>query len=579
MFPSAQGSAQGSPAPQRRVPSAPSLPAHYVRVPLNLLTAAAYDPLAVGLYALIARLFLVRQAPLRLSTADVLRYDPTLSRGAVLRAFERLLAGGWLLAEEQLGHKTAYTPSWGDVGGAPRPWRSDATALGRPRHIDALALDLRLLDLYMGRLRLHPTRPALITRYVTQPLLNLRDVGAYALTLNSIPTTTPRLEQWGLVQAGECVRLPSERTVLARVSQQILDDEQAATLTHQGWRKLGLVPPAPRDPMPERGEILTFVPPGMIDQVIGEGIGEVIASEQDMQTPFSAPQCAETEVSDTGAAIPWESLGIQRDDRTPPQPPQRVVGGGGMTPGDAARGRGQAPKTEVAQLLHTLNVRPRQVAELADAPLELVRAAIADGQARPYVRDLAGWVVALVRDARDQGWRIKPPATPPAEAHAAALRASFERLRAEGLGGDDAADRLTEAEEPPDGSEAAATEASAPFGGYADAPFAGEETPEETLTTQLQRELRVRTYPDLHPLIARLSVWQDGDTLTLGCTRTSDLPIMQARLLPLIGVVLAELGSSQSLRLVVAVQPSRPPEARCTAPPTAAVGVRRQRSP
>ena len=558
MFPSAQESAQTTTAQRRRIPPAPSLPAHYVRVPLNLLTIAAYDPLAVGLYALIARLFLVLQAPLRLSTADVLHYDPTLSRGAVLRAFERLLAGGWLLAEEQAGHKTAYTPCWGRVDGGPRPWRSDATALGRPRHLGALALDLRLLDLYMGRLRPHPTRPALITRYITKPLLNLRDVGAYALTLNSIPTTTPGLEQWGLVQAGECVPLPSDHALLARVSQLVLDDEHATTLTHQGWRKLGLIRPAPRDPAPERGEILTFVPQAMIGQVIAEVIAEVIASEHKVQKPSSAPQCAETEVDDTGATIPWESIGIQRDDRTPPQPPQRVVGGG-MTPGDAARGRSQAPKTEVAQLLHTLNVRPRQVAELADAPLELVRAAIADGQARPYVRDLAGWVVALVRDARDQGWRIEPPAAPPSEAHAAALRASFERLRAEGLGGDDAADGLNQTEEPPDLNDAPALEAPAPFAGHADAPPAGEEAPEETLTTQLRRELRARTYPDLHPLIARLSVWQDGDTLTLGCARTSDLPIVQARLLPLIRAVLAELGSSQPPRLVVAGQPPGPP--------------------
>src|SRR5205085_9948311 len=125
----------------------------------------------------------------------------------------------------------------------------------------------------------------LITRYVTQPLLGLRDVGAYALTFNSIPTTTPQLEQWGLVEAGECVRLPSDRVVLARVSQLALEDEQATTLTRQGWRKLGLIPPAPRNPAPERGEILAFVPPGMIGQVIGEVIAEVIASEHEVQTP------------------------------------------------------------------------------------------------------------------------------------------------------------------------------------------------------------------------------------------------------------------------------------------------------
>ena len=49
-----------------------------------------------------------------------------------------------------------------------------------------------------------------------------------------------------------------------------------------------------------------------------------------------------------------------------------------------------------------------------------------------------------------------------------------------------------------------------------------EEKPHETLTAQLQRELRARTYPDLHPLIARLSVWQDGAMLTLGCARATE---------------------------------------------------------
>ena len=95
---------------------------------------------------------------------------------------------------------------------------------------------------------------------------------------------------------------------------------------------------------------------------------------------------------------------------------------------------GQSPDTEAAHLLQKLNVRPRQVAELADMPLHLVRAAIADGQARPYVRDLAGWVVAMLRDARDEGWGIAPPAAPAADVRAAALRASFARLRAEMLG-------------------------------------------------------------------------------------------------------------------------------------------------
>jgi len=62
-------------------------------------------------------------------------------------------------------------------------------------------------------------------------------------------------------------------------------------------------------------------------------------------------------------------------------------------------------------------------------PLASVAAAIADGRARPNVRDLAGWVVSLLRAHRDYGWTIAPPA--PAPDSPEALRAAFVRYTAQ----------------------------------------------------------------------------------------------------------------------------------------------------
>jgi hypothetical protein len=79
--------------------------------------------------------------------------------------------------------------------------------------------------------------------------------------------------------------------------------------------------------------------------------------------------------------------------------------------------------------LHTINVKPAQIAELAHMPLTTVETAIADGRARPSVRDLAGWVVSLLRAHRDYGWRITPPT--PASDSPEAVRDAFARYAAE----------------------------------------------------------------------------------------------------------------------------------------------------
>lgn len=71
---------------------------------------------------------------------------------------------------------------------------------------------------------------------------------------------------------------------------------------------------------------------------------------------------------------------------------------------------------------------PEQIEELSKLPTETILLAIQDGQARPGVRDLAGWVVKLLRTHRDHGWTIAPPA-PRAETPED-LRMAFARYAA-----------------------------------------------------------------------------------------------------------------------------------------------------
>jgi hypothetical protein len=87
------------------------------------------------------------------------------------------------------------------------------------------------------------------------------------------------------------------------------------------------------------------------------------------------------------------------------------------------------PETEASVRLRAIQVRPAQQRELADTPLAAVEQAIADGQARPGIRDLAGWVVYLLRERRDSGWAPAPPTPRPDTPEA--LCAYFKQLAKE----------------------------------------------------------------------------------------------------------------------------------------------------
>jgi hypothetical protein len=428
-------------APSSAPPSHPiDQPSAYSPIPQRLITDLYDNPLAIGLYGFVARLYLIAQSPIPLSVPDVLRYDPTLSRGAVLRALARLIAGGYLIEATQPGLKTRYTPAWGRVSGAVLAWNMEQSCLGRPRHVARLRLDRRLFDICMGKLVPHTTRAAPITRYITMPALALADVGCYALALAGLPRATPALIRLGAVRGGVARPLPSDERILALISQRALDrGDEADTkveLTISGTRKLGIQPLLAPDPATATAQPLFFVPPGMIGCLIGPMIGSMIGSAAANTSPATTAASEEMRSAGRSEGITWESSDPGDAANPPPSPARHEANGGGAAavgPKATRRGRHPTaqplPDTETAAALQAINVKPAQIVELAHIPPATVAAAIADGRARPGIRDLAGWVVSLLRTHRDYGWKI----TPPVSAHESpeALSAAFARYAAQ----------------------------------------------------------------------------------------------------------------------------------------------------
>ena len=443
MFPAAGPRPTAAPAG----PAARSTPG-YLLMPIGLIADLADNLVAIGVYALIARRFLVAWAPVPLSASDLLTYDETLSRGSAVRALNRLMASGWLVEDAARGRKTRYTPAWSVIGGQPRPWTLDTPQLGLPRHHRARRLDRRLLDMYMGRLDPHPVHQAHVTRYLTRQLLGLADVGAYARALAGFEATTPQLTRLGLVRDGQACELPDDGTILAQGSQQTLFDPAGASLSVHGMRWFGVTPA----PVADSAKPLFFVPRevigGITGGITGGMIGGMIGQMPSPEAAFTASECAEMPQAES-LSRSIANPGNLANPSEPTPPTQATAGEGGIEissqnvgqepptmpapqPRSAPAGRqrraAKAPATETAALLKEFGVRSAAVAELADAPVESVRAAMTHARSHTGVRDMAGWVVALLRDARDHGWEIPAPATPSPQQPVAAPAAPPDTL-------------------------------------------------------------------------------------------------------------------------------------------------------
>ena len=112
-------------------------------------------------------------------------------------------------------------------------------------------------------------------RYLEQPILSLRDVGAYAQVLNGQAlAATPALWRYGLIRDGLAQPLPAAAELIALASQRTLDGDGAAP-TEQGLRTLGLdLSSAP--PAPPPGQPLFFVDHGLIPDPISCLIPDLI---------------------------------------------------------------------------------------------------------------------------------------------------------------------------------------------------------------------------------------------------------------------------------------------------------------
>ncbi len=423
----------------------------YLWIPTQLLDQLYDTPLAIGLYTLIARRWLADGGPdgVPISDADVARYDPLLSsRGALLRALDRLQRGGWVEVVRTQGAKTRYTPAWGWVRGGLRCWSKDAPSLNRGR-VQTIRVSRLLLDDYLGRLIPHPKAPALVERYQDTPVISLKDIGIYILRQRHRATVeAPALEAAFLCHADEALAVPRTEDTLAR-----------AELSHQGMQRVGLLPPGPcpRPGHPDSRPPVFFVAPDMI----GHMIGHMIGSAGGPQEASTAVQRDESRVGDDILNV----TGIKgiKGMLNPPTPFDSEAGGGQelfpdsaenhlerrcrMEPKDVQSPRRSnrprrereimsIPATPSAARLVDVGVRPAQCVELADQPLETIAAAIADGEARPKVHDLAAWVVSMVRDVRDHGWELalrkRGPAPDNAGPSLAQLQASIAEAKASG---------------------------------------------------------------------------------------------------------------------------------------------------
>jgi hypothetical protein len=550
----------------------PQLDHDYVFLPHRLIADLQTNPAAIGVYALIARLFLIYQEPIPLSAADLQRYDPTLSYGAARGALQRLVALRWLT--DQSGHKNHYTPSWGVIKGTIQPWRMDAPTLGRPAHVVTLRLDRRLLDVGLGKLVPHPTYPAQTNdRYLEQPILSLRDVGAYAQVLNGQAlAATPALWRYGLIREGLAQSLPAAAELIALASQRTLDGDGAAP-TEQGLRTLGLDrSSAPQAPPP--GQPLFFVDHALIPDPISCLIPDLIPSATETEPRSSAAERAESRGEMHSPRMAGTPGILSERSDSPPNPPIRPIGGGGndqpTTKKEASVG--SRPETASARMLRSIQAFPKSIAELADLPAELVGRAIAYAESEPGIESIPGWVVEALRRHRDEGWPIPAPRTRQLGLTGRDRPIDIEQYTSGAYGdlfrrGSDTSgldDFYVDREErafgaPSTGAMAPAPEESHVRGelltdtnaAIAEAESPAECTPlesaDDAITREIQAELRMRCGRQRGRVIEGLRVHVAGDTALIICATFADLDIVQRELIGALQHILERLGAPPQL--------------------------------
>ena len=387
---------------------APAQGAPTLTITRQLLAELRDSPLAIGLYIFIARLFIIHKQALALSATDIAAYDPQLTNGAITRAADRLERGGWLIIERR-GNKNHYLPAWGRVAGQVRPWTIGAPLLDRPRHLAVAAFNSLLLDIYLGRIEPCVQNDAIVSRYASQPLLGLRDAGAYLLAQTGLGSPTPALEALGLAADALVRPVPAEDEALAQISQLALRDADAPTLSEHGLRRLGLPIPAADLPLPDPRQTMIFYPPEQAP-LIGELIGGLIGSEALKTPPETVDLPALKADKSPRRRKSKKNTGNQRD-LNHDSPPSSPVVDGSLERHNVEENQPDPPTVEA---LKKLDISARVIRELRHAPTDLVDIIIKKAHEGLHIRDVGGWVVAALRKARGNGWQCQLRTTPPA---------------------------------------------------------------------------------------------------------------------------------------------------------------------
>jgi len=222
----------------------------YVLVPDALILAFAHDPLAVGVYVAIARFVMAAKDSVPLAARDLVAWmgsDRDADRTAIMRRISKLEERGWVMISRTTATKHRLLPTWGcDNLGVVRPWRLDQSDSGRPSHVRGRRVPLGLLDDYVGRLDPQPGHGhALISRYFTRPLLDLTDIGVYAIGLRGEIAPTPRLCHLRLHEvAGMTAPLDGQALMELAAADQLTtivgDLIDAVRLSIQGQARLGM---------------------------------------------------------------------------------------------------------------------------------------------------------------------------------------------------------------------------------------------------------------------------------------------------------------------------------------------------
>jgi hypothetical protein len=304
---------------------------NYVLVPDPLIIAFADDPLAVGVYVAVARLVAVAKGAVPLAARDLVAWmgsERESERAAVMRRIVKLEQAGWLMVDRQSQHKHHLLPTWGrDRSGRPQPWQLDAADVGRPAHLRGRRVSVGLFDTYLGRLDPRPGhRRAVVSRYLTRPLLTLTDIGVYTIGLRAEVASTERLQQLQLQSDAGMSPPPPSEDLLARAASGALtitlDGMMVAVgLTMQGYVRLGIVPPA-------------LQPSGCAaEQVFGsprESLARSAAGSVSLgcEAPHLPHESAvNSDTSSTDALIAWD-VGIEPESTNHESPAHEPVGGG-----------------------------------------------------------------------------------------------------------------------------------------------------------------------------------------------------------------------------------------------------------